>query len=79
MIVENTIVDTYKSKNVCFLNFCTNHYFAAIIFACDFPEFPEAPEVYYLGKRVQIIGIIKEYKGSPEIVVKTPDQIKIIG
>ncbi|MBU7009679.1 MAG: hypothetical protein HXS46_03250, partial [Theionarchaea archaeon] len=55
------------------------HYFAAVIFACDFPGFPKVPEVYYLGKKVQIIGIIKEYNGSPEIIVKTPDQIKIIG
>ena len=79
VIVEGTIVDTYNSKNVCFLNFHANHYFTAVIFACDFPGFPEAPEVYYLGKKVQIIGIIKKYKESPEIIVKTPDQIRIIG
>jgi len=78
VIVEGVIVDTYNATNVCFLNFCTTHYFAAVIFACDFPGFPEVPEVYYLGKKVQIIGIIKEYNGSPEIIVKTPDQIKII-
>ncbi len=80
VIVEGVIVDTYNSGRVCFLNFHTDyHYFTAVIFACDFLKFPEVPEVYYLGKKVQIIGIIKEYKGSPEIIVKTPDQIKIIG
>ena len=80
VIVEGTIVDTYNSGKACFLNFDPDwqQYFTAVIFACDFPSFPESPENYYLDKKVQIIGIIKEYEGSPEIIVKTPDQIKII-
>ena len=80
VIVEGTIVDTFNSGNVCFLNFDTDYqYFTAVIFASDFLRFPFIPEVFYLYKKVQIIGIIKEYKGSPEIIVKTPDQIKILG
>jgi hypothetical protein len=79
VIVEGTIVDTYNSGIVCFLNFHKNYqYFTAVIFACDFPGFPDPPDTYYLGKKVQIIGIIKEYRNSPEIIVKTPEQIKII-
>ena len=42
------------------------------------PEFTMPPEFLYSGKTVHIIGIIQEYKGSPEIIVKTPDQIKIL-
>ncbi len=78
VIVEGTIVNTYNSGNVCFLNFDTNQYFTAVIFASDFLGFPIPPESFYLGKKVYIIGIIKEYNGSPEIIVKTPDQIRII-
>jgi micrococcal nuclease len=78
VIVEGTIVDTYNSGIVCFLNFDTNQYFTAVIFASDFPGFPVSPESFYLGKKVQIIGIIKEYRGSPEIIVKTPQQIRIL-
>jgi micrococcal nuclease len=79
VIVEGTIVDTYNSGIVCFLNFHTNYqYFTAVIFASDFPGFPFIPEDFYLGKKVYIIGIIKEYRGSPEIIVKTPQQIRII-
>jgi micrococcal nuclease len=79
VIVEGTIVDTYNSGIVCFLNFDTNYkYFSAVIFASDFLGFPFIPDIFYLGKRVQIIGIIKEYKGSPEIIVKTPAQIRVL-
>jgi micrococcal nuclease len=79
VIIEGTIVDTYNSGIVCFLNFHTDyHFFTAVIFACDFPGFPDPPDTYYLGKKVQIIGIIREYKGSPEIIIKTPEQIRIL-
>ena len=78
VIVEGTIVNTYNSGIVCFLNFHTNYqYFSAVIFASDFPGFSMSPEVFYLRKKVYIIGIIKEYKGSPEIIVKTPGQISL--
>ena len=80
VVVEGTIVKTYNSGIVCFLNFHMNYnYFTAVIFASDFPEFAEPPEFFYSGKRVLIIGIIKMYKGSPEIIVKTPDQIRVLG
>ena len=79
VIIEGIIVDTYNSGKVCFLNFHTDYqYFTAVIFACDIPGFPGPPDTYYLGKKVQIIGIIRQYRGSPEIIVKTPDQIKIL-
>ena len=79
VIIEGTIVDTFNSGKVCFLNFHTDYqYFTAVIFACDLPGFLYPPDTYYLDKKVHIIGIIKEYRGSPEIIVKTPDQIKIL-
>jgi micrococcal nuclease len=80
VIVEGKIVDTYNSGIVCFLNFHTDYqYCTAVIFACDFSGFPYPPDTYYLSKKVHIIGIIKEYKGSPEIIVKTPNQIRVLG
>ena len=79
VIIEGTIVDTYNSGIVCFLNFHTDYqYCTAVIFACDIPGFPDTPDIYYLGRKVQIIGIIKQYRGSPEIIIKTPEQIKIL-
>jgi micrococcal nuclease len=80
VIIEGTIVDTYNSGKACFLNFHRDweEYFTAVIFSCDFHAFPEQPEIYYLNRKVQIIGIIKEYEGSPEIIVKTSAQIRVI-
>jgi micrococcal nuclease len=79
VIIEGTIVDTYNSGIVCFLNFHTDYqYCTAVIFACDLPGFAGPPDIYYLGRKVQVIGIIKQYRGSPEIIVKTPEQIKIL-
>jgi micrococcal nuclease len=79
VIIEGIIINTFNSGRVCFLNFHPGYqYFTVVIFACDLPGFPDTPDIYYLGRKVQIIGIIKEYKGSPEIIIKTPDQIKIL-
>ena len=80
VIVEGIIINTFNSGRVCFLNFHTNYqYFTAVISACDLSGFPYPPDTYYMDKKVHIIGIIKEYKGSPEIIVKTPDQIRVLG
>jgi micrococcal nuclease len=80
VIIEGIIINTYNSGIVCFLNFHKDYqYCTAVIFACDFSGFPYPPDTYYLGKKVHIIGIIKEYRGSPEIIIKTPDQIKVLG
>ncbi|MGD2248951.1 MAG: thermonuclease family protein [Candidatus Methanofastidiosia archaeon] len=79
VIVKGTIVNTYNSGDVCFLNFHSDQKtrFTVVIFACDFLGFPVTPDMYYKGKPVSIIGIIQEYKGTPEIIVKTPAQIRI--
>ncbi|KYK35714.1 MAG: thermonuclease family protein [Theionarchaea archaeon] len=79
VIVKGVIADTYTTGKVCFLNFHSDseQYFTAVIFACDFPSFPDGPEAY-TGKKVQIIGFIREYNGKPELIVKIPEQIRII-
>lgn len=75
--VEGKIVAAHNSGKACFLNFHKNYkkYFTAVIFASDYDKFPDTPEKYYLNKTVRINGLIKEYQGKPEIIVKNPDQI----
>lgn len=78
--VEGTVVATYSTGKVCFLNFHQDYkrHFTAVIFAGDFHKFPSCPEDYYLYKKVQVTGLIKKYKGKPEIILKSPSQIEII-
>ena len=78
--VEGRIIRTYNSGKACFLNFHSDYrrYFTAVIFKSDFDKFPPSPEEYYKGKKVQVTGAIKEYKGSPEIILNSPSQIKIL-
>jgi len=78
--VEGVIVASNNTGKVCFLNFDKNwrKYFTAVIFASDFAAFPPHPEDYYLNRRVRVRGLIKEYKGKPEIILKSTSQIEVI-
>jgi len=78
--VEGKIVMSNNTGKVCFLNFHENwrKYFTAVIFSSDFEKFPPHPEDYYIHRAVRVTGLIKEYKGKPEIIVKSPSQIEII-
>lgn len=80
-IVEGQIVDGYKSRtNTVFLNFekpYPNQCFTAVIFSSNLVNFPENPQNYYKGKIVRVRGIIKEYEGKPEIILKNSSQIEI--
>lgn len=79
VIVEGIIITTYNSGKACFLNFHENYkkYFTAVIFKSDFRKFDTPEDDYYL-KKVRITGMLKEYKGKPEIIVKKPGQIEVI-
>jgi len=78
--IEGTIVATHNSGKACFLNFHPNwkKYFTAVIFANRYSSFPASPEDYYRGKKVRVTGYIKEYKGKPEIILESPDQVEIL-
>lgn len=81
IIVEGFIIDTHRSEtNTVFLNFekvYPNHCFTAVIFDSDQFRFSSSPEDHYYRKKVRVKGIVKEYEGKPEIILKTPDQIEI--
>jgi micrococcal nuclease len=79
-IVEGKIVASNNTGKVCFLNFHRDwrRYFTAVIFASDFDKFPAHPEGYYLNRQVRVKGLIKEYRGKPEIILKSPSQIELL-
>ena len=78
--IEGRIVQTYNSGKVVFLNFHEDYrtYFKAVIFADDWSKFPEPPEDLFLNKLVRVTGLVKEYRGAPEIIVEEPMQIEIV-
>ena len=78
--VEGQIVLTHRTEKACFLNFHPEwqHTFTAVIFARRFDAFPPEPEEHYRGKAVRVTGLIRYYKGKPEIVLESPDQIEVV-
>ena len=77
--VEFVVVSSYNSGKACFLNAHSNwkKYFTIVIFKSDFHKF-NAPEDTYYMKKIRVTGVLKEYNGKPEIIVKSPSQIEII-
>ncbi len=76
--VEGTVVDTYKSAKVIFLNFSPNREaFKLVIFAGDWKLWPELPDVLYRGKTLHVTGEVELYKGAPEIIVNRPEQVVV--
>jgi len=50
--------------------------FTAVIFSSDSSEFSDIKK--FEGKLVAVTDTVKDYKGSPEIIIKKRDQIKLI-
>ncbi len=78
--VVGRVVASYNSGRACFLNFHEDYrnHFKAVIFKSAFGRFPANPEDYYLDKLVRVTGKIKEYQGSPEIILENPGQIEVL-
>ena len=65
-----------KTKTT-FINFSNEKetYFTAVVFAKDSSTFQEYKLTSWKDKNVCITGKIKMYKGKPEIILKSKDQI----
>ncbi len=50
--------------------------FSVVIWDDNRANFSSPPEVYYKGKTIYVTGLVTEYKGVPEIEVKSPSQIQ---
>jgi micrococcal nuclease len=77
---EGTIISSFNSGKICFLNFSKDYKntLTLVIFADDLRRFPANPEQYYKGRKISVQGRIKDYKGKVEIVLKSSDQIKLL-
>lgn len=81
--VCSKIADTYvtkKAKKTTFLD-CEHGYpnqtFICVIFEEDLKGFSYEPSEYLNGKNVCITGLVITYKGKPEIIIHSEDQLKV--
>jgi DNA/RNA endonuclease YhcR with UshA esterase domain len=78
--VRGTVNDVHVSKTgTVFFDMdgkYPKHLFTAVIFKSDVPKFPEVNE--YKDLPLEITGFIKIYQGKPEIILKSPKQIRIV-
>jgi len=91
VVVEGKVVNSYYAADtesrLTYLDFHKpyKNYFKCIIWGSDrdkfIKQFQQNPENYFLNKKVQVTGLIKEYperSGIPEMVLSEPSQIKLI-
>jgi len=78
--VEGTIVLTKNTGKVVFLDFSPTWWvdLKVVIFPEDAAKFPAPPEEMFLNRKIRVTGVVKEYKGAPEIIVRDPGQIEIV-
>ncbi len=78
-MVETQVYNTFISDKVLILN-CRDG-FKIAIFRTNLAYFPKeitrSPEAYFRHKGIRAYGVIKEYKGSYEIVLDNPAQFEI--
>jgi micrococcal nuclease len=79
-VIEAVVSDTHLTEKVLILKF--KNRFKAVIYKDTLMHFPKAmqrsPDTYLKGKTVKVYGLIKDYKGSPEIIIHDPSQIEIL-
>lgn len=78
--VEFEVVGTKDTGRVTFLNShdpYQNHFYVAI-FPDDYASFPEPPALFFRGACIVIRGTIERYRGTAQIVLRDPDDVRIV-
>jgi hypothetical protein len=78
--VEFRVVRTHDTGRVTFLNSrdpYQGHFYVAV-FPADYDRFPEPPAVHFDGRCIVVQGRIELYRGAPQIVLRSPDDVRII-
>lgn len=67
-----------QRSNTTFVNFgepFPNHSFTAVIFASAASLFPDVDS--WKGKTLRVTGVVKVYRGKPEIILNSPAQVTV--
>lgn len=79
-IIESEVMDTYLTEKLLILKLKDN--FKVVIYKNNIPlsmkDMGRSPNKYFKGKTVKVYGIIKKYKGHPEIALHDMSQLEII-
>lgn len=79
--VEFRVVRTKDTGRVTFLNShdpYAGHFYVAV-FPDDYDRFEAPPERLFSGRCVVVQGTIELYDGTPQIVLRDPDDIRVLG
>lgn len=79
--VEFRVARTFDSGKVTFLNSqdpYEGHFYVAI-FPDDYIAFPAPPAEHFDGKCVVVQGRVELYRGTPQIVLRVPEDIVVVG
>jgi len=82
-VIYGEIAEIGHAKGISFLNFAKGRRgeFCGVIFERDDDAFDEVGKDYeelYLNKKVELRGSVSVYRGTPQIVINSPDQITIV-
>ena len=72
--------ETYNSGRVIWLmpDSDIDSNFKVVIFPSVWSKWPETPDVYYKGKTIRVYGLIKVYRGWPEMIINDPSEIQVV-
>jgi hypothetical protein len=78
--VEGDVVAARTVGDTCVLEFAADDPTAlrVVLLIPAITNLPRQPERLYLGKRIQASGLVRAYKGRPEMVLRSPGQIEVV-
>lgn len=80
VVVEGTVAAVFVSRaGNTFLNFGAaypNQDFSAVIFADNASSFRDVEQLE--GRRVAVSGRVRIYRGKPEIILRSADQLRVL-
>jgi len=79
--VVGVIVTAHRGEGALYLNLGEDWKkdFTAVVVKTQWELFPRDAEQTWVGRRVAITGVIRERRGRPEIRLRSPEQIELLG
>lgn len=79
-MIEAEVIDTHLTEKLLILKFKNS--FKVVMYKNNIPtglkDMIRSPNEYFKGRIIKVYGIIKEYKGHPEIVLHDISQLEVV-